>query len=82
MFMRDFAKGGLQGSKRNPKSSMGDENLNYAPTYIWHLIPNGSSGSAGVQIYAPVDRGRDNALDCIAPPSEPGKRVSRTRLSS
>ena len=28
------------------------------------------------------DRGRDSALDCAAPPSEPDWRISRIRLSS
>ena len=35
-------------------------------------------GQTGVQDY----RGRDDTLDCIAPPSEPDWRISRIRLSS
>ena len=62
MFMWDFAKGGLQGLKRNLKGEMSDENLNYALTYIWNLIPKGSSVSAGGQISAP----------CRHPPAEAG----------
>ena len=31
---------------------------------------------------APVHRGRDGALSCAAPPSEPYRRISRIRLSS
>ncbi len=32
--------------------------------------------------YRTPDRGRDSALDCATPPSEPDMRISRIRLSS
>ncbi|MBA4149675.1 MAG: hypothetical protein H0X66_16305 [Verrucomicrobia bacterium] len=43
--------------------------------FTWALLV----GLAAAQAF---NRGRDDALDCITPPSEPDGRFSRIRLSS
>ena len=50
-------------------------------SFLW-AASRALSSRKPVEILAIKDRGRDDALDCAAPPSEPDVRISRIRLSS
>ena len=60
---------------------------------LWYGIANSVTDLATIQIYTIVplildfaaqkkDRGRNETLVCLAPPSEPDLQISRIRLSS
>jgi hypothetical protein len=53
------------------------------PQYLPHIlkIPVQTNKILGGMIATLFDRGREDALVCISPPSEPYKRISRIPLS-
>ncbi|MBA4149594.1 MAG: hypothetical protein H0X66_15895 [Verrucomicrobia bacterium] len=51
------------------------QSFGFPMIFTWALL-------VGLAAAQAINRGRDDALDCITPPSEPDGRFSRIRLSS